>query len=57
MEVMRRARDQHAVGIVHVIAWGMVPAIAALIGAALSLVWSAVLAIQRSATDQRMKAH
>jgi uncharacterized membrane protein len=52
MEIMRRGYERSVVAWVHVVALVGVPATAAFIGGALSVVWSAVVAVRRSSTDR-----
>ena len=52
MEVMRRGYERSAVAWVYLVALVGVPAAAALTGAALSVVWSVVVAVGRSRTDR-----
>ena len=52
MEVMRRGYERSAVAWVHLVALVGVPAAAALIGGALSLMWPVVVAIHRSSTNR-----
>ena len=53
MEILRRAREQQAIGFLRLIAWGMIPAIAALMGGTLALLWSAARAIRQSRMGER----
>jgi hypothetical protein len=53
MEILRQGREQSVVAMVHLFAWAIVPAIAALAGVAVALVWSAIVAFRRSAAARR----
>jgi uncharacterized membrane protein len=53
MEVLRRGRERSMVAMVYLIAWMIVPAIAALVGGGLSLAWSTALAIWRGRANNR----
>lgn len=55
MEHMRRAGREQAVGFVQLAVWGMIPALAALIGGGLAVLWSVVVVLWRSMPDWRMK--
>ena len=48
MEIMRRGYERSAVAWVHLVALVIVPAAAVLVGGALSVVWSVVVAIRPS---------
>jgi uncharacterized membrane protein len=52
MEIMRRRYERSAVAWVHLVALVGVPAAAALIGAAMAVVWSVAVAIRRTSTDR-----
>ena len=52
MEIMRRGYERSAVAWVQLVALVGVPAAAAFIGGAMAVVWSVVVAIQRSSTDR-----
>ena len=52
MEIMRRGRERHVVAFVQLAAWAIMPATAALIGGALSLVWSGVAAARRALANR-----
>jgi len=55
MEILRQGREQAAVAMVHLLAWAVLPAIAALAGFAVALAWSAAVAVRRSAAAQRTR--
>ena len=54
MEIMRRGYERSAVAWVHLVALVGVPAAAALIGGALSVVWSVVVAARQALAKRRM---
>ena len=53
MEIMRRGYERSAVAWVHLIALVVFPAAAALIGGALSVVWSVVVAVRQALAERR----
>jgi hypothetical protein len=54
MEIMRRGYERSAVAWVHLVALVVVPAAAALVGGALSVVWSVVVAARQALAERRM---
>ena len=56
MEIMRRGYERSAVAWVHLVALVVVPAAAALVGGALSIVWSVVVAARQALAERRMNS-